>query len=53
MRALLGVTVELRPGPHVVGDAADGEQANAQAERRADPHTIGAMIEEVAGSACR
>jgi DNA-binding NarL/FixJ family response regulator len=33
MRVLLGVTVELRPGLRVVGEAADGEQAIAQAER--------------------
>ena len=33
MRVLLGVIVELRPGLRVVGDAEDGEQAIAQAER--------------------
>lgn len=33
MRALLGVIVELRPGLRVVGEAGDGEQAIAQAER--------------------
>jgi DNA-binding NarL/FixJ family response regulator len=33
MRVLLGVTMELRPGLRVVGEAADGEQAIAQAER--------------------
>ena len=31
MRVLLGVTVERRPGLRVVGEAADGEQAIAQA----------------------
>lgn len=33
MRVLLGVTVELRPGLRVVGEAEDGDQAIAQAER--------------------
>jgi DNA-binding NarL/FixJ family response regulator len=33
MRVLLGVIVELRPGLRVVGEAEDGEQAIAQAER--------------------
>jgi DNA-binding NarL/FixJ family response regulator len=33
MRVLFGVIVGLRPGLHVVGEAADGEQAIAQAER--------------------
>jgi DNA-binding NarL/FixJ family response regulator len=33
MRALLGVTVELRPGLRVIGEAEDGDQAIAQAER--------------------
>jgi DNA-binding NarL/FixJ family response regulator len=33
MRVLLGVIVGLRPGLRVVGEAEDGEQAIAQAER--------------------
>jgi two-component system NarL family response regulator len=33
MRVLLGVIVGLRPGLHVVGEAADGEQAVTEAER--------------------
>jgi DNA-binding NarL/FixJ family response regulator len=33
MRVLLGVVVALRPGLHVVGEAADGEEAIAAAER--------------------
>jgi DNA-binding NarL/FixJ family response regulator len=33
MRVLLGIVVELRPGLHLVGEAADGEQAIAEAER--------------------
>ena len=33
MRVLLGVTVDLRPGLHVVGEAADGGQAITEAAR--------------------
>lgn len=33
MRVLLGVIVGLRPGLHVVGEAADGEQAITEAAR--------------------
>ncbi len=33
MRVLLGVTVSLRAGLHVVGEAQDGEQAISEAER--------------------
>ena len=33
MRLLLGVIVGLRPGLHVVGEAADGDQAITQAKR--------------------
>lgn len=33
MRILLSVVVELRPGLHVAGEAGDGEQAIAEAER--------------------
>lgn len=33
MRVLLGVIVELQPGLRVVGEAEDGEQAIAQAQR--------------------
>ena len=33
MRVLLGVVVGLRPGLHVVGEAADGERAIAEAAR--------------------
>ena len=33
MRVLLGVVVGLRPGLHVVGEAADGEQAITEAAR--------------------
>lgn len=33
MRVLLGVIVGLRPGLHVAGEAADGEQAIAEAAR--------------------
>ena len=33
MRALLEIIIELRPGLHVVGEAEDGDQAIAQAQR--------------------
>jgi DNA-binding NarL/FixJ family response regulator len=33
MRVLLGIVVELRPGLHLVGEAGDGDEAIAEAER--------------------
>lgn len=39
IRELLGVIVELQPGLHVVGEAADGVQATAEA-RRLQPDVI-------------